>query len=102
MDLTRESVAKSTIDRLQSLLATELDPGRRSFYFKLMVGEEDKFGKLEEQIDIVTTKVRRINLLVEKQKYILSRIGDRPRSEDCQRDPDGALTHAEVLLEEET
>ena len=68
MDLTRESVAKSTIDRLQSLLATELDPGRRNFYFKLMVGEEDKFGKLEEQIDIVTTKVRRINLLVEKQK----------------------------------
>ena len=99
MDLVRENVAVSTIDRLQSLLATELDPERRHFYFKLMVAEEDKFGKIEERIGIVEMKVRKIHLIVEKQRYILSRIEQTGRDPKIANDILQALVHAEVLLE---
>ncbi|WP_342239743.1 hypothetical protein [Inquilinus sp. OTU3971] len=99
MDFTCESGRAATIDRLQSQLATELDPDRRYFYFKLMIAEEDKFGKIEEQIDIVRAKVRRINLLVEKQKYILSRIEQTGRDRRVANDILEALIHAEILLE---
>lgn len=89
----------SNIDRLQSRVVTESDPGKRHFYFRLMVAEEDKFGSIEEKIDIAELKISSVKNFVDKQKYILSQIEKAGRDSRLANEILDALMHAEILLE---
>ena len=99
MDRTREDVIGLNIDRLQSKVMMESDPDRRHFYFRLMAAEEDKFGSIEEKIDIVELKIASVKNFVDKQKYILAQIEKSGRDSRLANDILDALMQAQILLE---
>ena len=96
---TREDVIGLNIDRLQSRVMTESDPDRRHFYFRLMAAEEDKFGSIEEKIDIAESKIASVKNFVEKQKYILAQIEKSGRDSRLANEILDALIQAQILLE---
>lgn len=85
MDPMREFIGRRNIELFVSHLETEADLNSRSAVRRLLVEEEDKFGRLCERLDILDQYIERTADHIRKQKERLDMMEDDESEIDLAR-----------------